>query len=75
MTTRKTVGSLRLDAQLAYLDGRVKRAKKLNRDADRLAALERANENLYEAQRRGESEITLRTYRMRVRQAERNLER
>jgi hypothetical protein len=46
MTKAKTVTGLRLDAQIAYLDGRVKRAKTLNREADRLAAAERARETL-----------------------------
>lgn len=38
MKTPKTPAQLRYDAYHAYLDGRMKRAKELNREADRLDA-------------------------------------
>jgi hypothetical protein len=36
--TEQDVERLRFDARLAYLDGRVKRAKDLNKQADKMAA-------------------------------------
>lgn len=65
-----TVSSLRLDAQLAYLDGRVKRAKELNKRADVKAAVERALHDLGVAMIAQASEDRLATLRGRVLKAE-----
>lgn len=65
-----TVASLRLDAQLAYLDGRVKRARDLNKHADVQAAIDRALGDLGVAHLRGADEDRIAALKARVRHAE-----
>lgn len=65
-----SVTSLRLDAQLAYLDGRVKRAKELNKRADVKDAVERALHDLGVAMTQHAPEDRLAILRERVRKAE-----
>jgi hypothetical protein len=66
-----SVSRLRLDAQLAYLDGRVKRARELNKRADVKAAVERALHDLGVAMiAHAATDDRLATLRERVRKAE-----